>query len=132
MTPEEILNQAADLIEAAPKLSKGAYSAYEAELDDRGYESGLHVRWDETDENKECFCTMGAIYRVLKISPINNSRSVAKADLLHAIRKAIGFGDLTLAEIEGCIYGWNDSAERTKDEVVQTLRVASILAREVS
>lgn len=133
MTPAEILTKAADLVEAAPKLAKGVYSAYDIELDEQGHESGLHVRWDETEKNRECFCTVGAIHRALCTSWAGGlSLQSEKDDALRALHRVLGFGDLTLSEIEGQVYRWNDERERTKDEVVQALRAAAEVASVIS
>lgn len=129
MTPDEILTKAADLVEAAPKLAKGVFSAYDLELNEQGHESGLHIRWDDAERNRECFCTIGAIHRALNTSPIGNARRAEIGAVLSALQKAIGLGDLTLAEVEGQIYFWNDNPERTKDDVVQALRAAAEIAR---
>lgn len=130
MTPEEILTKAADLIDAAPKLAKGVFTAYAIELDEQGHESGLNIEWDEVENaGPPCFCTIGAIHRALNTSPIGNARRAEIGAVLSALQKAIGLGDLTLEEVEGQIYFWNDNPDRTKDDVVQTLRAAAEVAR---
>lgn len=131
MTPEEILNQAADLIEAAPKLAKGVYHAYDIELDESGRESGLHVRWDEADNaGTECYCTTGALARIVGWTAVSAHRNRDYARAVHSLGELLAApGDAGTMEAENVIFQWNDDPERTKDEVVQTLRAAAEVAR---
>jgi hypothetical protein len=100
----DVLDAAADLLE-----KPGAWTTRTCARDRQGNTTG----WDEDDA--ECFCALGAIFRAGK-------GDVSGADDFFG--KALGGLGW------GSIAPFNDAPGRTQDEVVAKLREAAALARQ--
>jgi hypothetical protein len=98
MSPSDVLNQAADLIERTG-WCQGAYGR-----DEYGLEQGA--------SSVSCisFCALGALRR------ISGNQFDARVGACKRLRRLIGGGSIDK---------WNDASGRTKKEVIATLRRAA-------
>lgn len=101
MDPADVLEQAADLVETV------------------GWTQGSYLRTDHGDGTAVGYCTMGACRQVLRIPEddiVMGFRTPAYVAAIHALIKQVN---------DPNIIGWNDTPDRTRDEVIEALRLAA-------
>jgi hypothetical protein len=124
-----ILRRAAQLVEDAPKLAKGAFAVSAWQLDAEGlphHEGPSAVMGGDPGEIfRTCYCTSGAIRA---INTFNGTAPRALADYLGLEYAKEVFGEQVVvyeSAVQAAIFRWNDAPERTKAEVVTALRGAA-------
>lgn len=123
-----ILRRAAQLVEDAPKLAKGAFAVSAWQLDADGVphcEGPSAQLGGNEDMFRTCYCTSGAIRA---INTFNGTAPKALADYLGLEYTTEVHDDNVVvyeSSVQAAIFRWNDKPERTKDEVVAALRGAA-------
>lgn len=120
MTAQEVLTKAADLIEQAPKLARGAFEAPAWRLGTVGYVTVSDLP-DDADFSR-CYCAVGAI-RQAAIEAYGDGYWATFA----LARVITGEPASGISSAEKSVYAWNDDPDRTKAEVVAALRKAAEL-----
>ncbi len=114
--------EAADLIEQAPKLAKGAYVNSACYLDDEGYFLPSASSTTGSDF-RSCYCVVGAFMHV-----IGFNRSISTVDtMIGIVGRHLSLTPIPLVwkPYEQALTEWNDRRNQTKEEVVQVLRAAA-------
>ena len=99
---KQVLLEAADRIERAPKLAKGSFVVYADDLDEDGRVLPFEAR---TFTGDECFCALGAIN-------CGEGGLMLWDTAVYKLTQMVG----------SAVPEWNDAPERTKEEVVAVLR----------